>query len=453
MSKNKFTAAAQADNNKTPGLGSLIRPKKDVEEVVWMDTSKIYSNPQVRTHFDPEEIEALAKTLKGGKQKQAITVFPADIDGKHCIYIGERRWRACKFNNEPVRAFVDRSLAKGLTTHERIIGQLVENVARNDLTALELAKAFDDLRKEGMKVVDIADSIGRKPPFVSKHLKLLEMPESVVELYNKNIVTYVETLNILSELYKANPESAEQLIAQAEEQGGLGRPEAQKWLDIAKGKIKPGESKSDNGQTPPENNDQMLTESGNANSNTQPTEHQEPVIAANPRANGSEQTVVTDSSNNEASTQPTEHQEPVTTANPQANGSEQTVVVTDSSNNEASTQPTEHQEPVTAVNPQANGSEQTVVVTDSSNNDANTQPTEHQGPVITSNPLVSNPNVQAMQTKVLVMIDNEEYELLTNKPSEDGEDGEAMVWVRGCDGFDIEVPSSDCTLIRVELID
>lgn len=76
---------------------------------------------------------------------------------------------------------------------------------------------------------------------------------------------------------------------------------------------------------------------------------------------------------------------------------------------------------------------------------------EPQELVITANPLVSNLSVQSLQTKVLVMIDNEEYELLTNKPSEDGDDGEAMVWVRGSDGFDIEVPSSDCTLIRVEL--
>ncbi|PNM27267.1 hypothetical protein A6J66_000950 [Yersinia enterocolitica] len=384
MSKNKFAAAARADNNKTPALGSLIRPKKDVEEVVWMDTSKIYSNPQVRTYFDPEEIEALAKTLKGGKQKQAITVFPADEDGRYCIYIGERRWRACKLNNEPVRAFVDRSLAKGLTTHDRIIGQLVENVARNDLTALELAKAFDDLRQAGMKVVDIAESIGKKSPFVSKHLKLLEMPEAVVELYNKNIVTYVETLNILSELYKISPESAEQLIAQAEDQGGLGRPEAQKWLDIAKGKIKLTEPLNDNALKSPENQSQIPTESGIPTSNSQPTEPQEPVITATP---------------------------------------------------------------------QIIGIEQTVIAIDGSHNEANTQPTEPQESLITSNRLVSNQNVQPLQTKVLVMIDNEEYELLTNKPSEDGDDGEAMVWVRGSDGFDIEVPSSDCTLIRVELID
>lgn len=380
MSKNKFAAAARADNNKTPALGSLIRPKKDVEEVVWMDTSKIYSNPQVRTYFDPEEIEALAKTLKGGKQKQAITLFPADEDGRYCIYIGERRWRACKLNNEPVRAFVDRSLAKGLTTHDRIIGQLVENVARNDLTALELAKAFDDLRQAGMKVVDIAESIGKKSPFVSKHLKLLEMPGSVVELYNKNIVTYVETLNILSELYKISPESAAQLIAQAENQGGLGRPEAQKWLDIAKGKIKLTEPLNDNAL----NSSQIPAESGIPTSNSQPTEPQEPDITANP---------------------------------------------------------------------QIIGIEQTVIAIDGSHNEANTQPTEPQESLITSNRQVSNQSVQSLQTKVLVMIDNEEYELLTNKPSEDGDDGEAMVWVRGSDGFDIEVPSSDCTLIRVELID
>lgn len=384
MSKNKFAAAARADNNKTPALGSLIRPKKDVEEVVWMDTSKIYSNPQVRTYFDPEEIEALAKTLKGGKQKQAITLFPADEDGRYCIYIGERRWRACKLNNEPVRAFVDRSLAKGLTTHDRIIGQLVENVARNDLTALELAKAFDDLRQAGMKVVDIAESIGKKSPFVSKHLKLLEMPGSVVELYNKNIVTYVETLNILSELYKISPESAEQLIAQAEDQGGLGRPEAQKWLDIAKGKIKLTAPLNDNALKSPENQSQIPAESGIPTSNSQPTEPQEPVITANP---------------------------------------------------------------------QIIDIEQTAIAIDDSHNKANTQPTEPQESLITSNRLVSNQSMQSLQTKVLVMIDNEEYELLTNKPSEDGDDGEAMVWVRGSDGFDIEVPSSDCTLIRVELID
>ncbi|MEQ1965696.1 ParB/RepB/Spo0J family partition protein [Xenorhabdus nematophila] len=236
--RNKFSEKIGSKKNSSTELNSLIRGRQDVVESFWIPTEEIYSRAQVRTVFNEDEIVELAATLKGRKQRQAITLYPQNKEGKYCIYIGERRWRAAALNGEPVLAYIDDSLEiDEQQTSVRIIDQLVENVARKDLNALDLGKAFADLRAEGVNNREIAASLGKSDAWVSKHLKLVQMPDFVQYLFDSKIVTNIETLNILTDCAAVDEDTTRNYIEEIKQsEGGLSRSQAQLFCDRLTGK-------------------------------------------------------------------------------------------------------------------------------------------------------------------------------------------------------------------------
>ncbi|HAD4620451.1 TPA_asm: ParB/RepB/Spo0J family partition protein, partial [Salmonella enterica subsp. enterica serovar Typhimurium] len=121
----------------------------------------------------------------------------------HPIKVGERRWRACVLNDEPVWAQIAHGVPKPETMDAKtLVDQIIENDQREPLSPMEMAENLAELRDVfGMKTGQIAEEMGRKPAFVSKHLKLLEMPEPVQQLLEDEIVTYIETLNTLTSIF------------------------------------------------------------------------------------------------------------------------------------------------------------------------------------------------------------------------------------------------------------
>lgn len=236
MAKKDFMGSlGQAKTDKS--LAALIRgnPRPDELQLSWIPHEKIYSVKQVRFKFT--DIESLAASMKGKQQEEAIRVFPADKDGKHRIHVGERRWRAAKHNDEPVLAIIDNNLDIEVYNAKNIIRQIAENDQREQLTPIELGKGFALLRDDfAMSTAAIAESFGRKPAYISKHLKLLEMPEMVQSLLEDGVVTYIETLNILTAIYALSPQECESYVAEIREQGEAKRSEAQERLNVLKGK-------------------------------------------------------------------------------------------------------------------------------------------------------------------------------------------------------------------------
>ncbi len=136
-------------------------------------------NPhQPRVHFDEETLTELAASIAEMGVLQPILVRPLD-DGSYELIAGERRWRAAQ------RA--------GLTTIPAVIRvtddvssveqALVENLHRQDLTALEEAAAYQQLLDEfGLTHDQIATRVGKSRSAITNSLRLLGLPPAVQHL-------------------------------------------------------------------------------------------------------------------------------------------------------------------------------------------------------------------------------------------------------------------------------
>ncbi|EIK1335316.1 ParB/RepB/Spo0J family partition protein [Salmonella enterica] len=233
--RSKIGGANGKDKNSV--ISGLIRgsgPKNEKYTLVQLPHQKVYSKVQARKKF--KNIDGLAATMKGGRQEQPITVFEADADGRHLIKVGERRWRACVLNDEPVWAQIAHGSPKPETMNAKtLVEQIIENDQREPLSPMEMAANLAELRDLfGMKTGEIAEAMGRKPAFVSKHLKLLEMPEQVKQLLEDEIVTYIETLNTLTSIFNLSEKVGLELVEQARTKGELTRDESQARLKVLK---------------------------------------------------------------------------------------------------------------------------------------------------------------------------------------------------------------------------
>lgn len=196
-------------------LASLAQAAKiplSGKQVLKLNLDEVKSKPdQVRKSFTG--IQELADSLLQEGQIQPIIVSPKGEDGLYEIQKGERRWRACRDAGlQTVEAIVNEG---DLSDLDATAGELIENIQRDDLTPLEIAAALQRFVDGGWKQKDIAKRIGKTVPFVSSHLSLLKLPDTVLTLYQQNVTQDPETLNNLRLLFDLNPQHCEQLCSTA----------------------------------------------------------------------------------------------------------------------------------------------------------------------------------------------------------------------------------------------
>lgn len=209
-------------------ISSLIsgEPLIDDSSVLELDTSVVINKDQVRKQFDEEYIAELAASMVELGQIQPIVVSPANKEGKYEIQKGECRWRAAKLQGLKVKAIID---SRSLSETEIVLGELVENIQRDNLKPLEIASAISHLKDSGMKQSDIAKKMGKNDAFISRHLKLLGMPDCVKKLYAEGYVQDVQTLNNLTKLFSINP-SRVIALSQSVPNTGLSRKQSDNYL-------------------------------------------------------------------------------------------------------------------------------------------------------------------------------------------------------------------------------
>jgi ParB family chromosome partitioning protein len=139
----------------------------------------IRPNPeQPRRAFDPETISALAESISEAGVIQPLIVRPL-ADGRYELIAGERRWRAAREAGlEIVPAMIrDEDAALRMQT------ALIENVAREDLNPVDEARACATLVEElGLSKEELAGRLGRTRPAVSNLIRLLDLPDDVLDL-------------------------------------------------------------------------------------------------------------------------------------------------------------------------------------------------------------------------------------------------------------------------------
>lgn len=167
------------------GLSSLIPPGEATPmgadtDVVLRDipVADITPNPhQPRVHFDEESLAELTASVQQIGVLQPVLVRPVD-DGFELI-AGERRWRAAG------RAGLSTIPAVVRTTDDlaSVEQALVENLHRQDLTALEEAAAYQQLTEDfGLTHEQVADRVGKSRSAVTNTLRLLGLPPSIQHL-------------------------------------------------------------------------------------------------------------------------------------------------------------------------------------------------------------------------------------------------------------------------------
>jgi ParB family chromosome partitioning protein len=159
------------------GLEVLVGGLGDGPELAQLAVESIHPNPrQPRRRFEPEAGSGLAKSVQTQGLLQPVVVRPRPAGGYELI-AGERRWRAAR---EAGLAKVP-ALVREADDSQSLLLSLVENVAREQLSAVEEARAYAMLIDEfGLGVGEIAEQVGRSSPSVSNRLRLLELPDDVL---------------------------------------------------------------------------------------------------------------------------------------------------------------------------------------------------------------------------------------------------------------------------------
>lgn len=196
------------------------------KSVLTVPVDEVQPKPQIRKQFS--NIDALAESLLVEGQQTPIIVYPQNKEGKYLIQKGERRWRACKHANISTIDIIVNN--RKLTPLDETAGELIENIQREDLTAMEIAAALNEFIDQGWKQVDIARRLGKSPKFVSAHLGLLKLPECVITIYEEGTTADTDTLNILRQLHELAPEKCRALCQEAKRQG-INRKRAREVLN------------------------------------------------------------------------------------------------------------------------------------------------------------------------------------------------------------------------------
>jgi ParB family transcriptional regulator, chromosome partitioning protein len=155
-------------------------------ELAHLAVDQIHANPsQPRKRFESEAVSGLAESIKAQGLIQPVVVRPR-LEGGYELIAGERRWRAAREAGlETVPAVV-----RDADNRDSLLLGLVENVAREDLSPIEEARAYAVLIDEfGLSLGEIADRVGKSKPTVSNRIRILELPEDVLAMIARRELT------------------------------------------------------------------------------------------------------------------------------------------------------------------------------------------------------------------------------------------------------------------------
>jgi len=159
------------------GLELLVGGATEGQQFAQIRIDEIAPNArQPRRRFEPEATAGLAESIRRQGLLQPVVVRPRPAGGYELI-AGERRWRAAKDAGiESVPALV-----READDRDSLLLALVENVAREQLSAVEEARAYAALIDEfGLSLGELGERVGRSKSSVSNRLRLLELPDEVL---------------------------------------------------------------------------------------------------------------------------------------------------------------------------------------------------------------------------------------------------------------------------------
>ncbi|MDO4692258.1 MAG: ParB/RepB/Spo0J family partition protein [Porphyromonadaceae bacterium] len=161
---------------------------------------------QPRREFDQDSLEELAASIRHLGLIQPITVQPLG-DGCYQIISGERRYRAAQMAGvERIPVYM-----RQVEASELLELALVENIQREDLNAIEIALAYQELLETTKLTHEaLAERVGKKRATISNYLRLLRLPSQVqlglsqrlLDMGHARALLQIEDAERLIELYQ-----------------------------------------------------------------------------------------------------------------------------------------------------------------------------------------------------------------------------------------------------------
>ncbi len=141
-----------------------------------LNISKIRPNHlQPRLEFDRERLDQLKQSISENGIIQPLTV--RKVNNQYELIAGERRFRAVtELGFKTVPAYIIT-----VDSEDKILEMaLIENIQREDLNAIEIAKAYQKLQKDyGLTQEEVSQKVGKERATVSNFIRLLKLPQSI----------------------------------------------------------------------------------------------------------------------------------------------------------------------------------------------------------------------------------------------------------------------------------
>jgi ParB family chromosome partitioning protein len=183
------TERASAGSPERRGLGrglEVLIGGAGSNDLAHVPVDQIHPNPrQPRKRFDHEATAGLADSIRAQGIIQPVVLRPRPAGGYELI-AGERRWRAAREAN----VLTLPALVRDAADRDALLLGLVENVAREELSPIEEARAYALLTDEfGLALGEIAERVGSSKPAVSNRLRLLELSDDVLAMVERGELT------------------------------------------------------------------------------------------------------------------------------------------------------------------------------------------------------------------------------------------------------------------------
>lgn len=166
------------------------------DAIFWIEVDKIKPNPfQPRREFDETQLKNLADSIRQYGVLQALVVTRNEFtksDGgigvEYELVAGERRLRAARLAGVAQVPVLIRTGEE--TDLMKLELAIIENIQREDLSPVDRARAFDRLVKEfNFKHHEIAKKVGKSREYVSNSLRILTLPEYIINALSENKIT------------------------------------------------------------------------------------------------------------------------------------------------------------------------------------------------------------------------------------------------------------------------
>ena len=171
-----------------------IKLVTDNDKIVEIALDEIKKNPyQPRTYFNEEKLNELKESIEKNGLLQPIIVKKA-VKGYYIIS-GERRYRAFELlGRKEIPAII-----KEMTDEEMMVFAVLENLQREDLSALEESESYKNLMdKMSLTQEELANKLGKSRPYIANSLRLLKLPTEIKIKLEQGLISAAHARTLLA---------------------------------------------------------------------------------------------------------------------------------------------------------------------------------------------------------------------------------------------------------------